>query len=759
MRIVRTAAITLAFALAFQGVGRAQPTTSLTDADVYATASRTGVVLGNAFVERRWRPDAFVTTSIKDKRPGGQIISSQHPDFALLLDGVRLGSDRMNVTAVTLTRLARGGVRVTFTLSLAGLVNITRIVEAYPRVAGIASRTIVVPLVPLVLSGYTLDEIAVGSNAAPTVQAFRAGSDWRDPSWTPTAIGDPHLGDWRVSASAQRGRSLTAPGEWLTLSRSDGRRAFMVMERMDYSSSRMAYDGATAAAVVDLSRDVIYIGPFEQQAHVENPAPGPARHRALLPGTETSLERVFTGFGANPDDEPWQFYTYLTGHRLVPYEKAVTFNTNGVDSNAISTGSKDDASYTRFLPLAAAAREMGVETFIFDDGWQAASGDWCPDSRKCPEPRAPRWPPRFPDDHFAAVRSVLAGAPGAADDMKLGLWMNPMEFHPKAKAFTTNPQWACAPTGLGTAAVNLAQPDSGSNEAGIGVWNPEALGRDPDTGAPTKLIDYIEGRIRRAIGSYGARYFKFDFLVWADCVGVSPVDLYGYHDSFVAMIDRLQQDHPEVTFQIDDTNDYRMFPFETIARGPAWFQNGAPETPQLLHTLWNLAPFVPGFAIGQTALTNDTDVAARGIDYSMAVALGSHITFMTEIDKRFTPAQRAQVKRWTDFYKANRNDLATFTYPLLADPLTKGWTALQPWNPDAGRGFVLAFRQSASNATQRIALRGVPTSGMFTLTLEDPANGSSTPLGDVDAATLRAGIDVTIPHPYGNEIIRVEPKP
>ena len=756
MKFLRTACIALAVAVAFQTAGSAVPVTTVTDADVYATIGPDGVTLGNGVVERHWDPASFVTTSLRDKRPGGVAITARQADFALLLDVIRVGSDQMSITNTEAAILPRGGVGVTFTLSLFGLATITRTVEAYPGVAGFGSRTAVTPLVPLVVSGYTLDEVAVGTQAVPTVHAFRAGSDWREPEWKPQGIGDKHTGDWHVSASAAEGQALTAAGEWLSLAQAS-RTTFMVMERMDYSSSRMSYDGNIASALVDLSRDIAYLGPFEESIHVENPTPGPARHRVLLPTTTTVLERVFTGFGATADDEPWQFYKYLSGHRLAPYQKTVMFNSDGVDSNQVSTGSKDDVNFARFQPLAAAAREMGVETFILDDGWQARSGDWCPDSAACPEPRAPRFPDRFPDDTFAAVRSVLAGEPGPADDMKLGLWMSPMEFHPSSAAFTTNPQWACLPVGLGTAALSIVQPDDGSNEPGIGVWNPEAIGRDPDSGEVLKLIDYIEGRIRRAITSYGARYFKFDFLVWEDCLGVAPVDMYGYHDSFVAMLDRLQKDHPEVTFQIDDTNDYRLFPFETIARGPAWFQNGAPQTPQLLHNLWNLAPYVPGFAIGQKSLTNIADVTARGIDYSMAVALGSHMTFMTEIDKRYTSVQRAQVKRWTDFYKANRDDLATFTYPLLTEPLNKSWTALQPWNADTGSGFLLAFRQEAANATQKIALRGVPASGSFTLTLEDPATGSSTSLGVFDANALRTGVDITIPNPYGYAIVRITP--
>ena len=33
------------------------------------------------------------------------------------------------------------------------------------------------------------------------------------------------------------------------------------------------------------------------------------------------------------------------------------------------------------------------------------------------------------------------------------------------------------------------------------------------------------------------------------------------------------------------------------------------------------------------------------------------------------------------------------TYPLLGDPLEKGWTALQSWDPERARGALLAFRQ------------------------------------------------------------------
>ncbi|MGH2726734.1 MAG: hypothetical protein ACRDKS_07130, partial [Actinomycetota bacterium] len=221
----------VALALIIAGVARAGAAgpTTLTDADVYASVNARAITLRNAVVERRWEPDVLVTTALVDKRPGG-VALGEHPDFSLLIDVLSVSSDRFAIRDVTLSKLARGGIGVTFDLSLAGLVSMKRIVEAYPGVAGFSSRTTVTPLVPLVVSGYTLDGVATGAATTPTIHAFRAGADWRfDEGWNPVAIGDSHPGDWHVTASAAPGQELTAPGEWLSAKAADARTVFMVM--------------------------------------------------------------------------------------------------------------------------------------------------------------------------------------------------------------------------------------------------------------------------------------------------------------------------------------------------------------------------------------------------------------------------------------------------------------------------------------------------------------------------------------------------
>ena len=124
----------------------------------------------------------------------------------------------------------------------------------------------------------------------------------------------------------------------------------------------------------------------------------------------------------------------------------------------------------------------------------------------------------------------------------------------------------------------------------------------------------------------------------------------------------------------------------------------------------------------------------------MAAALPSHITFFTDL--RDFPADKvAEVRGWVDWYKRQpRGLLSGVTYPLLDDPLANGWTALQSGIPTLARGALLAFRQRAAAGSQTIGLRNVPD-GRYRLR----AAPDDAPLGEVDAAALRAGVEVTLP--------------
>jgi hypothetical protein len=697
-------------------------------ADVSAHVTARSVTLRNAAIERRWSRAPLRTTSLVDRRRPRTAWSSGGRDFTLrLAGGVEIASDAFRAREVELGELPGGGLRIAMRLAPRGTatalvpgLEIARTVELRPRVAVLRTQTTIRSAVPLLLAGATLDEVGVGP-AAPTLHAFRAGGDWREPAWPgpPLALGDPHAGDWRDTRSAPAGAPLSGPGQWLSLAR-DGRSLFMVLERNDLPSSRAEYDGRAARVRVDFGRDVLVLGPFEEQAHLESPLPpaAPGRARLVRPGTALELGTALTGVGANADDEPWQAYRAISP----PSPRAVVFNSNGVDANLRSTGAKDDVDLATVEQLAPVARRLGVETFVLDDGWQAVSGDWEPDSPAHPEPRWDGNPesklrPRFPDDRFEAVRRAIA-------PMKLGLWMSPLHFNPRARAYREHPDWACSPVGHGLALANALDPDSGSNEAGIGQWSAAAL-------------PHVESRIREAIEDWGVRYFKFDFLAWLDCAGEG--DLYDLHDAFLALIDRLRRDHPGVTFQIDETNDYRLWPFESLTRGPVWFQNGAPGLARLLHNLWALSPYVPTYAIGQGIPTS-----GHPVDTLLAAALPTHVTFFDDI-RELPDAFVERAGRWLRFYRDHRELLGGMAYPLLDDPLAGGWTALQVWNPDAGEGALLVFRQGSPDAERTIALRA----------FRGPRTLYEAPDGEAVGTITDGTVHVRIPQPDGALVLLI----
>ena len=727
--MLRRALAALLLVLALPAAARAE---TFRDGSVYAQVTPADVVLGNSVAERRWSRAGLVTTALIDKRGQDTTWSAGRRDFALDLAGRSdLGSEQFTVTGVKVSQLVRGGLRVAMELaSPLPVLTATRIAEAYPGVAGFRTQTILHPAAGLALSGATLDEAAV-PGAAPTLHAFRAGADWREPDWPgpQLSVGDPHAGDWRDTHTAAAGEPLAGPGQWLDLDRG-GRRLFMVMERNDLPSSRAEYDGTAAALRVDYARDVVSLGPIEEQGHAENPAPppSPGRARLLAPGEDLALSPAFTGLGADGDDAAWQFHRYLADHRIQPWSRDVIFNSDGVDANRISTGAKDDMDLDTVKAIAPLARRLGADTFVLDDGWQAASGDWYPDSPEHPEPRG-TYPPRFPDATFAAVRDAIA-------PMKLGLWMSPLSFNPASDTYRSHPDWACAPLGDATAALNAAQPGDGSNEAGIGLWGANAL-------------PHIRARLEDAIEHWGARFFKFDFLVWTDCPAQN--DLWGLHDRFVAMLDALRAKYPDVVFQIDETNDYRMFPFESVSRGPTWFTNGGPTPVNLLHNVWTLSPWIPAYALGQKTLSGRS-YADWPADTAMAAALTSQMLFT--FDPRTLPdAVIDAAARWTAFAKAHRDELGGVTYPLLDDPLKGGWTALQTWDPERGRGVLSAFRQDSADTTKTIALRNVPAGRTFTL--RSAPDGAV--VGQATSEQLRAGLPVTIDAPRGARVLLIEP--
>jgi hypothetical protein len=265
----------------------------------------------------------------------------------------------------------------------------------------------------------------------------------------------------------------------------------------------------------------------------------------------------------------------------------------------------------------------------------------------------------------------------------------------------------------------------------------------------------MTGVIDRLIAQDGVREFKFDYVTWVDC---PPHDYLDYEDAYAAWVHELQVRHPGVTFELDETNDQRLWAMRSAALGPSWFDNGhlqgSTYPARLLHDVWSAAPWIPpsSLAFG----TYDGTLAGAGgsysVDYLMPIALLGHVTFWSELTK-LSADQVAETAWWVGWYEAHRGDLGGLVYEdTTADPIDgTSWAALEPWDGD--HGYVFAFRQGGASDTTTVRLQGLAPGADYTLTNVRTGVG----LGTFTGAELESGLLLTLPAPYSAEVLAVTP--
>jgi hypothetical protein len=544
---------------------------------------------------------------------------------------------------------------------------------------------------------------------------YHGGSDWRD--------------DYRV-ATTHTG-TFDDEGEVARFDDGTGRGWFFVSERRSGSMSRVGRDdGGRSFAGVDHPRDLLDAGPLltdpPNYNRIDNPAyPTPVRARLVPPLGDLRLGRSYLGvYKGGEQGAGAAFVTDFASNEMPRFARTVGLNTFHPWSH-----SADLSDNPKLRAQVDIAKALGLETFMIDDQWQGGpggeSGDWQWDADASDGDVA-----RFPDldkngqpDFVEYVHS---------QGLRLGLWMSPLEFHTNSQTYKAHPDWACTPVGHLTAQV----PD----DAGLGVW---------DATNPA-FQDYMAGVVDRLIANYDVRELKFDFMAWVDCGAHDYLD---YEEAFVQWVRRLQAKHPDVTIELDETNDQRSWPFESAALGPSWFDNahthpGSTKQSKLLHDIWTAAPWLPPSSIGFGTF-DGTLGGDYSVDYLFPMSMLSHITFWTDL-RGLTDDQRAETAWWIAWYKAHRGALGGLVYSNLdRDPLDgKDWAAFQPWT--GRRGYLFAFRQADGPDQQAIRLHGVSAGRDYTVT--NVRTGEV--LGTFSGAEP---IPVSLPQPYSAAVLSIQP--
>jgi len=701
-------------------------------APVLARAGAGTATLADGAVARTWRVTAAgaVTTSLRDPSTGREWALASSPDFSVTVAGQTYtsasGWDR--VSAVAGPVLAdparptnRDGEQITFRYvhDLAGSSTpqfvVERVYTLYPgsAVIGVTSTLRSLTSAALTVSDLTLDELSSPLGGVAHVYAYHGGAsdqlDHRD------LLAEPGAFD--------------TEGQVVRYDDGSGSGFFEVSERRSGASSRAGRaaipGGWRTWTGVEPGREngilpLVEVTPGDTSNRLDNPGYPAGGRTRTLPGYATlDLGRAHLGvYAGGAAHAPAAFVADFAAHTMAAFPRAIEQNTfhpfpDGQDTNDAFMRNEADA-----------ARALGVELFMFDDGWQGGpdglAGDWRLD------------PARFPDTNHDGTPDFVKHLD--AIGMRFGLWVELALFNKASQAYQAHPDWACTPSGDAGSQV----PDSN----GFGFW---------DVTQPA-VQDYLSGVVDRLVRDYHLAEIKLDNQTWLDC---GSHDYNDYHDAWIALVRRLEQRHPDVTFQLDETVDQRSWGTESAALGPSWFEDdhlhdGAGEVPTLLHDIWSAAPWLPPSSVGLPLLHNVP--AGFSVRALMPIAVLSHLTFWTDVAK-LDPASADEVRWWLRWYTAHRGDLSGVVLPDTdADPGDgRSWTAFQPWSGD--HGYLTVFRQQAADATHLIALQGVDRAATYQL--HDVRDGAD--LGRFTGDELMAGLPVTLAAANTSRMISITP--
>ncbi|MFE0527800.1 alpha-galactosidase [Micromonospora parva] len=315
------------------------------------------------------------------------------------------------------------------------------------------------------------------------------------------------------------------------------------------------------------------------------------------------------------------------------------------------------------LALARIAAELGVETFVVDDGWfvgrdddTAGLGDWTPD------------PVKFPagfDTFIADVRAL---------GLNFGLWVEPECVNPKSSLYAEHPDWVYSVDGRPLTPVR--------NQYLLDLGRPE-------------VAEFVHSTVDGLLRRYDIDYLKWDFnrprTEPGRPGGLGPLDLDGAHVANLHRIyERLRRDHPGVLIEAcaggGARTDLAMAaradvfwpsdntgPLDRLAIQHGFLHANAP------HLLSSWVTDAPGLF----------DPRPRTLAFRFVLAMAGVLGIGADI-RAWTPAERAEAAGWIARYKEIRDVITHGEVHLIGGP-EQARCAVQYTAPGESRVVVLAW--------------------------------------------------------------------
>ncbi|MFY1670569.1 alpha-galactosidase [Plantactinospora sp. WMMB334] len=376
----------------------------------------------------------------------------------------------------------------------------------------------------------------------------------------------------------------------------------------------------------------------------------------------------------------------LAGERLVP--RPVLYNSWEATYFAVDAENQ--------LALARIAAELGVETFVVDDGWfvgrdddTGGLGDWTPD------------PAKFPAGFDTFVRQVRELG------LTFGLWVEPECVNPRSALYAAHPDWVYQVRGRPLTPVR--------NQYLLDLGRPE-------------VAEFVHSTVDGLLRRYDIGYLKWDFnrprteagRDWPAATGAAGrADLDGAHVANLHRVyETLRRDHPHVLIEACAGGGARtdlgmaaradVFwpsdntgPLDRLAIQYGFLHANAP------HLLSSWVTDSPGFF----------DPRPRSLAFRFVLAMAGVLGIGADI-RHWTPEQRAEAAGWVARYKEIRDVVTHGTVHLVGGP-DRSRCAVQYTAPDGDTVVVLAWHTGRLDGPGVLPSRPVrlPLAGL------DPAAG------------------------------------
>ena len=346
----------------------------------------------------------------------------------------------------------------------------------------------------------------------------------------------------------------------------------------------------------------------------------------------------------------------------------------------------------KLLDIATAARDLGVELFVLDDGWYGerdadttSLGDWVVDRRKLPNGL----------DGLAAKVEALG--------IKFGLWIEPEMISEQSRLFEAHPDWAIGVPG---------RPRTESRQQLV-----------LDMSRP-EIVDHLFGVLSEVLASAPISYVKWDMnrTITEPFSTALPAERQGefFHRYILGVYDlyaRLTAAFPEILFESCAGGGGRFDPGLLAFAPQAWTSDDT-DAVERLRIQWGTSLAYPLSSMGAhvAAVPNHQTNRMTPIATRAAVAFFGVLGYELDPTSLGPDDQRA-IADQIAFYKTHRDLFQLGRFVRLRSPFEGGGnqTAWMVVAPDESRAIVGYYQvlNRPVPAADRLRLRGLDPEAVY----------------------------------------------